>query len=386
MSAMAMQYFDRVDAATVAAVLQQWRKAHPAMGVLALLPEGEKEQVGTLQRVCTQLNVPLVGAVFPALVEQGVFRSNGVWLLRFDAMPYAALYENVPTDPASLTALLDTFTDGIKPHINTHKDSTLFLLFDAMVPNIGTMLDELYLRLANRVHYMGANAGSETFQPMPCLFDGTRIVSNGVLALLLKPHRGAILEHGYSVPQRMITATSTVGNRIQQIDWRPAFEVYQEMARAQYGVEVTRENFYQVAVHFPVGIVRANGVILVRIPVALEEDGSLFCVGEVAPNSMLTLLQAPAVDSVHTLDTLLSGLSGLYGDLSMRDLLLFYCAGRRLHLGVAAAGDELRGLEQRTAGARIAGALSLGEIGSTTQWGYPLFHNATLVASVWGEN
>jgi len=33
--------------------------------------------------------------------------------------------------------------------------------------------------------------------------------------------------------------------------------------------------------HFPFGIIRANHEVLVRIPVALEEDGSLFCVGEV---------------------------------------------------------------------------------------------------------
>ncbi len=386
MSGTTMQYFAQVDASVLGTVLRQWRADHPAMGVLALLPEAEKERVGVLQQVCSEQAVPLLGALFPALVEQSMFRSNGLWLLRFNTMPFSALYENVPATTEPLAILLDSITTDIKPHINAHKDSTLFLLFDAMVPNIGTVLDELYLRLANRVHYMGANAGSETFQPMPCLFDNTRVVSNGLLAMLLKPHRGAILEHGYCVPQHMITATSTVGNRIQQIDWRPAFEVYQEMARSQYGVEVTRENFYQVAVHFPFGIVRANGIVLVRIPVALEEDGSLFCVGEVAPNSVLTLLQAPAVDSVHTLDTLISGLSGVYGPLSERDLLLFYCAGRRLHLGIAAAGDELTGLEQRTAGARIAGALSLGEIGSTTQWGYPLFHNATLVASVWGES
>ncbi|MGE0081349.1 MAG: FIST signal transduction protein, partial [Thiohalomonadaceae bacterium] len=261
---------------------------------------------------------------------------------------------------------------------------TLMMLFDAMVPNVASLLDELYLRLANRVHYMGANAGSESFQPMPCLFDNERLVEHGVLTLLLGPHEGAILHHGYGVPPKMTAATSTDGNRILQIDWRPAFEVYQEMARAQYGVEINRENFYQYAVHFPFGIVRANGVILVRIPVALEEDGSLFCVGEVPPNAMLTLLEAPEVDSVHTIEALVQGLTELNGELKDRELLLFGCAGRRLHLGIEAASREVKSFVQLS-GAQVAGALSLGEIGSTTQWGYPLFHNAALVACLWGE-
>jgi hypothetical protein len=228
---------------------------------------------------------------------------------------------------------------------------------------------------------MGANAGSETFKPMPCLFDGERLIQDGVLALLLEPHHGAVLDHGYAAPARMRMATSTEGNRIAQIDWQPAFDVYRELVRTQFGVEITPENFYEYAVHFPFGIVRANREILVRIPVSFEADGSLVCVGEVPPNALLTLLEAPAVDSVHTLDTLAAGLAAQNGSLADDEVLLFYCAGRRMHLGAEAATRELAALAQRIQTAGIAGALSLGEIGSSTQWGYPLFHNATLVAA-----
>jgi hypothetical protein len=301
-------------------------------------------------------------------------------------MPYTALYADLPRDPEKSPAVLDAIAADIKQRLGDTRDTTLFLLFDAMVPNITTLLDGLYLRFANRVHYMGANAGSESFQPMPCLFDGSRIIQNGVLALLLQPHRGAVLEHGYAAPQQMLTATSTEGNRILQIDWRPAFEVYREMARAQYGVEINQQNFYQYAVHFPFGIVRANGMILVRIPVALEQDGSLFCVGEVPPNALLTLLKAPTVDSAQTVGALVEGLEEHGGSPAGQELLLFYCAGRRLHLGIEAAESELRLLAQHTQARQIAGALSLGEIGGSTQWGYPLFHNATLVASYWGRS
>ncbi len=365
--------------------LAAWQAVKPKMGVLVLLPEAEKEAVGRIQQACARRKIPVAGAIFPALTEGGAFRTQGAWLLCFDEMPYAALYPNLPHEPGKVAAALDAIAADLKPHLGDSRDTTLFLLFDAMVPNIGTLLDELYLRIANRVRYMGANAGSESFKPMPCLFDGSRIVQNGALAMLLKPHHGAVLEHGYAAPTQMLTATSTEGNRIMQIDWRPAFEVYQEMARAQYGVEINRENFYQYGVHFPFGIMRANGMILVRIPVALEEDGSLFCVGEVPPNALLTLLKAPAVDSAQTIGALTEGLEELGGSPAGQELLLFYCAGRRLHLGIDAAQKELQLLAQRSRAAQIAGALSLGEIGGTTRWDYPLFHNATLVASYWGQ-
>lgn len=380
-----MHYFPSLDDAAIEVALDSWQAAYPHMGVLALLPEAEKGAVGRIQTVCTQRKLALVGAVFPALVEGGEFRTQGLWLLRFDSMPYVALHENLPHDADGAARVAEQIGNQVRAQINDGPQVTLFLLFDALVPNISTLLDELYLQLANRVHYVGANAGSETFQPMPCLFDNARTIQNGVLLMLLQPHLGAMLAHGYCAPPKMISATSTEGNRIRQIDWRPAFEVYQELVRAQSGVEVTHENFYQHAVHFPFGIIRANHEVLVRIPVALEEDGSLFCVGEVPANAVLTLLEAPKIDSPHTLQTLVQGLTELNGELAGSEMLLFYCAGRRLHLGLEAASNELHQFTLRTRAAQVAGALSLGEIGSSLQWGYPLFHNATLVATRWDK-
>ncbi len=379
------RYVAEIDEGILDEQLAAWQTEQPKLGVLVLLPEAEREAVTRIQHVFARRRVPLAGAVFPALTEAGAFRTRGAWLLRFDEMPYVALYPDLPREEGKIPAALDAITADLKSHLGEGRDVTLFLLFDAMVPNIATLLDELYLRLANRVHYMGANAGSESFKPMPCLFDGSRTMQDGVLAMLLQPHRGTVLEHGYRAPEQMLTATSTEGNRILQIDWRPAFEVYREIARAQYCIEIDQQNFYQYAVHFPFGIVRANGMILVRIPVALEKDGSLFCIGEVPPNALLTLLKAPDVDSAHTIETLTEGLEGLGAPVAGKELLLFYCAGRRLHLGVEAAEHELRLLAERTRARWIAGALSLGEIGSSSQWEYPQFQNATLVASYWGQ-
>ena len=381
-----MSYLSAVEIQAIDGVLSGWLARHPAMGVCALLPEAEQGSVAALQAVCTRRGIPLVGGIFPELIVNGEFRSSGVWLLCFAEMPYFMLLDNLPTDPDGVDRTTGEISARVREHLDDTHDITLFMLFDAMVPNIGTLLDGLYLHLANRVNYAGGNAGSETFQPMPCLFDNRRIVGGGVLMMLLKRHHGAILEHGYSAPQRTVYATATEGNRIAQIDWRPAFEVYQELVRNQYGTEITPENFYEYAVHFPFGIVRANHHVVVRIPVMMNDDGSLFCVGEVPPNSLLTLLEAPAVDSEETMRVLADGLAALNGGPAGAETLLLYCAGRRMHLGREAATRELQQFRQRTGVSKTAGALSLGEIGGSTVHGYPLFHNASLVASLWQKS
>lgn len=378
-----MHYLPEVEAGSIERKLAELQATHPKLGICALLPEAEKDKAGVLQAACAKCRVPLVGAIFPALVKEGRFVTSGVWLLCFREMPHFALYENLPVQAPEAELVAEKIASDIRAQIDHTRDITLLMLFDAMVPNIGTLLDNLYLHLANRVHYAGANAGSETFQPMPCLFDGERTVSNGVLLMLLRQHKGAILEHGYQTNPHTSYATSTSGNCISQIDWRPAFEVYRELVREHYGKEVTAENFYQYGVHFPFGIVRANHHVLVRIPVMLADDGSLFCVGEVPANSVLTLLKAPTVRTVETLHNLAEGLKALNGDIADAELLLFYCAGRRLHLGIPMATTELEAFAGLTHASKVAGALSLGEIGGSTVNGYPLFHNATLVASCW---
>lgn len=377
------RFLATIDPVVLCETLTGWRAGFPDMGVCVFLPEAQKDQVGLLQAECARMQIPLVGAIFPALINKGAFHTDGVWLLRFDTMPFYALHAELASDAEGMERQCNEMTQQIAGHLEGRKEYTLFMLFDAMVPNIGSLLDGIYLQLANRVHYAGANAGSETFQPLACLFDGQRLVQSGVLLMLVPDHKGAILEHGYHAPQQTVYATSTSGNRIAQIDWRPAFEVYQELVRDQYGIQVTPENFYEHAVHFPFGIVRANHHVVVRIPVMLNDDGSLFCVGEVPENAVLTLLQTPTVDSHETLQVLTDGLTAMNGDSAGSELLLFYCAGRRMHLGMDRACSELDGFEKTTGAAQIAGALSLGEIGGSTLHGYPLFHNATLVAARW---
>jgi hypothetical protein len=349
-------------------------------GVLVLLPEAQRAHVPRIQEQCRAAGLALAGAVFPALVKDDRFVSEGAWILHFDEMPVCVL-EDAPPAIEAQAATAERLVARLRPHLEGTEPRTLFLLCDALNPSVATLLDELYLRLADRVAYTGANAGSETCQPIPCLFDDTHFVQGGVLALLLRRRAGAALAHGYPVPERLTTATSTVGNRIVQIDWQPAFDVYRALAKEQYGIEIDRESFYASGVHFPFGVVRANGVILVRIPVALEEDGSLFCIGEVPANSVLTLLKAPTVDSAGTVQALVTELDREGG--STDDVLLFYCAGRRLHVGIEAACGEIADLRRRSGASQVAGALSLGEIGAGARWDYPLFHNAALVASRW---
>lgn len=367
----------------LAELLDDWKQSWDQLGIIALVPESEARHIPSLQALCRAKGVALAGAIFPALVVGEQFRSEGMLLLRTPTPLPSCLVSDLPQDSCEASAKILAAVETLIPYREGLPAPTLFMVFDSLVPNIASILDNLYLVLADRVAYAGVNAGSERFCPLPCLFDAEQLVGTGVLCLQLPPEMQTVLEHHYHPPELLMSATGTEGNRILQIDWQPAFHVYRDFILRDYGIALTPENFYQYAVHFPFGILRANSEVVVRIPVALESDGSLFCIGEVPENSILTLLEAPKEIGTGCTRKIVEKLSEPNTNLKGGQLLSFYCAGRRMHFG-SSASLELKQLLDMSGVAQLAGALSLGEIGSTKASGYPLFHNAALVCTTWG--
>lgn len=368
-------YLKEADPSAIRDRLAAWRAAGPLAGVLAMVAERSAAAIAGLQQAGVAENLPLIGAVYPELIVDGQFQAEGVLLFGFADMPPYLLLDGL--GPSEGAAAIEGLAGFVDRHANPNGGDTLFLAFDCLVPNIGSLIDGLYAEVGDMVHYAGANAGSESFQPMACLFDAQRFCGNAVLALLLADHPGAVLDHGYRLRGQPLLASSTQGNRIDRIGNRPAFEQYRELARTQQGAEVERGNFYQMGVHFPFGLVRMDGDILVRIPVALGEDDSIHCVGEIPENGLLSVVSAIAPGDMETVGRVANRLA----DQGTASALYFYCAGRRMHLNEK-AGSELSALRQLTP-YPVLGTLSLGEIGNARQGGYPLFHNATLVGLPW---
>ncbi len=361
------------DSAMLARWLDGWAGEVPGAGLFALVAERDRALVPMIQAECRARGVTLVGAVFPGLLSESEISSEGAWLLPTLRSSPHVLLGDLPDDAEAAGRTVAMAAAALRlpePMEDASARPTLLLLFDAMVPNLSSLLAAIHGELRGRVRYAGVSVGSETFQPMPCLFDAERLVGHGVAVLLVPGAVQAALAHGYPTTRSLGRATGTDSNRIDHIDGRPAFEAYRDMVRAEAGVELTAENLYTEGVHHPFGLVTAVDV-LVRIPVALQADGSLSFIGEVPPNSALRVLRAPKPGEPHTVETL----ARAFGDARRGDpLMTFYCAGRRAHFG-AAAVDEVRMLSERLS-RPVLGALSLGEVDTHPELGHPRFHNA----------
>ena len=282
-------FFQQFDPDEIAGWLDRLQQAAPNTLLFALLPEAGASHVGALQALCATRRIALRGAIFPALIDGERFASDGIVLQPLPTAQSHFLIDALDGDAATAAARI---VAALPPGEESDKDtSALFLIFDSMQPNTSTLLTHLYAQLGHRFRYSGVCAGSESFQPTPCLFDGERLLGRGALGIVLPASQTICVEHGYPVAKSLMRATSTQGNRIDRIDGKPAMAVYQQVIADDYGIALTHENFYDFAVHYPFGLV-SSLEILVRIPVAFNADGSIFCVGEVPPDSMLRLLRA----------------------------------------------------------------------------------------------
>lgn len=375
-------YVECIEADSLAAYLRAQDAPASAM-VLALVAEQDRAAIALLQQGARQAGCTLVGAVVPGLIVDSRIVRHGA-LLSLLPVGTTALLSLPSAQEGQAEAAVLALADFVMDHQPEDASTSLLLFIDAMVPNVASLMDRLYLESGDAVHYVGTCVGSETFQPMPCLFDNERLLGDAVLALLLPQHPGAMLIHAYQRSDSTLRmATSTAGNLIRRIDGRPALDVYQELVQQAYDVTLTPENFYQYGVHFPFALHRAQGEPLVRIPVALGEDGAVYCVGEVPQNAMLGVVQAgTAQDQKNTVQALARWMAG--SGQSGAAAMVFYCAGRLLHFGEAAATSEIADLASHLAPRPLFGALSLGEIGSgEAKQSYPAFHNATVVTVPW---
>lgn len=361
---------------TMSELIREWKERWPDMGILAMLPELEQDCVGLLQDICTAQGVSLTGAIFPALVNDAGFKTDGALLMCMKVMPAYFLLDQLHAEGgARLGAALSAMLSASSGH--TASPGTIFTIFDGTLPNAGTLLSHMNALQTTSQTYVGVCAGSETFQPIPCLFDNKILVQDAALVMLFPSTTRAVTHHAYEGSGTLFRATSAEGNRVVTINNQRAFDVYQNIIGAQFGVMLTKENFYEHAVHFPFGLITAID-ILVRIPVALRDDGSLVFAGEIEPDSMLQLLRAPALDKSRCAVDISKALKTLTESESDCSLLTFYCAGRRLHFGEDAA-KELRQIKSETHCSALFGAISLGEIDTFADIDIPRFHNAAVI-------
>lgn len=222
--------------------------------------------------------------------------------------------------------------------------------------------------------------GSGTFQ-----FHGDQVLRDAVVAAAISSDGpiGLGWSHGWEPVGEPVLITNSTGNRICEIDDRPALDAYLDHLDAPESVRIDHDAFTEWARLRPLGLGRRRtGQQPARCVIDADfEERSLICTAEVPQGGLAWFMHGDAVSVLNSTRTACGEAISALGDGPPVGLIAFNCIGRRGILKPDGIREEATLLAE-CAGAPFAGLFTLGEFARTT--GVNAIHSQTLVALAFG--
>lgn len=327
-------------------------EASGAKTILALACAANSYPEDELTLLLQSQTCRIMGAVFPSIVHGTELYESGVLLLSYEQEFPLTVYQNLSTG-------VEAVVENNLP--TDHRGSTNLLVFvDALSGAMEDFLESLYHHLGSGPRTIGGGAGSLDFVQRPCIFSNLGFIEDAAIVASLPGDLHMVTGHGWEILGGPYVVTESEGHKVISINYQAAFEVYQQAIQSLRDTTLNAENFFDIAMHYPLGISELSGEILVRDPITTE-DGAINLVGNVQQNSTVYILQGAAESLIKAADeTSKQALANT--DCKDKTVLLFDCVSRKLYLKDQAI-DELSNINRHLDNeSKAVGAFTLGEI------------------------
>jgi hypothetical protein len=325
-------------------------------------------------RLCA-LPIPIFGGIFPEIIAGNSEMKRGSIVCGLAVSASVHHIERLSDSDEDYLPYAERLIESIPAGV------TLVTLVDGLSKRISTFLENLYEALGTRNQYIGGGAGSLSFTQKPCVFSnqGLKMDCAQITALNLSIRIG--IEHGWHKFAGPFFVTGAHDNIITSLDYRPAFEVYQEVVEADSGQRFNDTNFFDLAKAYPFGLDRLKGEVVVRDPL-LRDGNNLVCVGEVPANHIIYILKGETSSLLEA-----SNACTRYATQAQTPTLalLFDCISRTLFLQERFAEEIGNICQPLPSNVPLIGALSLGEIADAGHTCLEFF-NKTIVLGILSEN
>ncbi len=352
------------------ALLDQMDADAGVSGILILSCDANGFTPETLNPLLQSTRKPLVGGVFPQIIFEQEHLSIGNLVIGLPTRPQVVLIEGVSTSSQDLD---DTLANGFTA-TSSEKAQTMFVFVDGFASRIGTLIDALFNSFGLDLNYLGAGCGSLSFVPKPCVLCNQGLFQDAAVLALFDLPSGIGVGHGWQAISEGLKVTSSTGNVIHTLDWRPAFEVYRETVEAHSSFTFANEDFFAIAKRYPFGIAKLGAEMVVRDPFkTMGED--LVCVGEVPQGAFVHILHGDQQSLLAAAAKARDLATVAMGESTANAAFIVDCISRFLFLEDQFA-LELQAV--RIENIPTIGALTLGEIANSGK-DYLEFYNKTAV-------
>ncbi|GAA3387280.1 FIST signal transduction protein [Cryptosporangium minutisporangium] len=257
----------------------------------------------------------------------------------------------------------------------------VLLLTDGQGGNQQDMLRGAYGALGAGVPLVGGcgattNIGSTITAPL--LHDDRMLWGRAVVAASIASDNpfGIGVRHGWERTGEAVEVTSSIRNRVLELDNRPALDVYLERLGAPAACWTDQASFQRFSLLHPLGIRRPSGDEMRVVAWPDYDQRSISSAADVPEDCVAWLMRGDPDSLLAAADQACAdAIAGLSGR-PLAGLLAFDCIGRRQAFAADGVTDVAR-LAAHAGGAPLAGFYSHGEIARTR--GVTGFHNQALV-------
>lgn len=342
---------------------------HLSKNALNVLMVAEKSDfdVEILIQEANNRGIRIAGGIFPMILHDEKCLETGVIMKKLNS--------NSDTHICHVTE--DEYDVNELPDLSDEINSCI-LFVDGFMPSIPRFLESLYEKYWNSVDFFGAGCGSINFESSPCIFSNEGLFQDAALLISVSTNMNFGVKHGWEKVEGPVIANKTDKNKILELNWRPAFEVYKEIVENNSAHSFDNEDFYSIAKGYPFGIYKQEEEEIVRDILAVGENNEIICVTDINENVSLNILHGNKENLISCAgDASKCAFDGVEAE----DFLIVDCISRVLFLGDDFS-KELKSVKEsvRTSNSELEGVVSLGEI-SSVEGGILELYNKTIVVA-----
>ena len=346
----------------------------PDKSLLIFVAEQSQDELPKILALLSTRGFTVAGAVFPRVLYEQESYPRGIVVVEIEPSIEPLLIENIDQGNYGF--------ENLPLGSESQKGGSILILVDSECSCLTGFLSCLYQHFGESWNYVGGGAGNHESEPAPCVFTSAAGIKSGAAVIIFIEGEANIdARHGWSRIIGPYIATKSDANLLQEIDWRPALEVYSEVISSTMNECVTDESLRTLGLAYPIGMIKHGAEDVVRVPVAADNDGALVVIGGIPENSVFHILDGEASDIVLAAsETAKSCSEKLNRKASLK--VVFDCVSRREFLASNFA-NELEAIKtglDPLGDSPVIGVLARGEIATTG--GRPNWLNKTTVIGV----
>jgi len=229
------------------------------------------------------------------------------------------------------------------------------VLTDVLAGFADDLVDRLGLLTGGVYRFFGGGAGDDARFEHTVVFCGTEVVSNAAVALEILSDKpvGVGVRHGWIPGGERMRVTAAEGMRLGSLNAIRAAEVFDTHA-ATTGQRFDHQEPVPFFLYNILGVESAEGYRL-RVPLAVEEDGSISCAADVPNGAAACIMTTSAASAAEAAAEATRAALGQMEGHEPAVALVFDCVATRLRLGQE-FGSELAAIQRELGDVPMAGS------------------------------